>query len=279
MELRTQRDKAEAFRKMHDRSRILVLPNAWDAASARVIETAGARAIGTSSAGVANALGYPDGQGVPRDEMIAAIARIARVVRAPVSADIEAGYARDERELHDSITAFINAGAIGINLEDARHGGAEPLFDADAAVARIRAAREAGEKAGVPLVINARTDVFLLRVGVRESRFEHAIKRANAYRAAGADCLFVPAVHPEMIGSLVKALDGPLNILAGPGMLPVPELAKLGVARVSIGGGPARAAMTTAKEVAEELLGPGTYTSLEGIMSHADANQLFAQQE
>jgi len=275
MDVRTQSKKAEAFRRMHDRLHTLVLPNAWDAASARVIESAGARAIGTSSAGVANALGYPDGQGAPRDEVIGAVRRIARIVRVPVSADIESGYSGDERELRESIAAFIEAGAVGINLEDARHGGREPLFDIETSVARVRAAREAGAKAGVPLVINARTDVFLLGVGEKESRFEHAVKRANAYRAAGADCLFVPMVRPEMIAKLVESLDGPLNILAGPGMLPVPELAKLGVARVSIGGGPARAALTAAKKVAEELLGPGTYTSLENIISHAEANKLF----
>ena len=190
----TQRAKAEAFRAMHDRSRILVLPNAWDAMSARVIEEAGARAIATTSAGVAFSVGYPDGEAIPLDEMIAAIARIARVVTIPVSADIESGFANDTRELAETIRRVIEAGAVGINLEDQVHDGTRRLYDLEVAVERVRAAREAAEATGVPLVINARTDVYLLGVGEPETRFEHAVRRANAYRKAGADCLFVPAV-------------------------------------------------------------------------------------
>jgi 2-methylisocitrate lyase-like PEP mutase family enzyme len=188
----TQRAKAEAFRAMHDRSRILVLPNAWDAMSARVIEEAGARAIATTSAGVAFSVGYPDGEAIPRDEMIAAIARIARVVTLPVSADIESGFANDTRELAETIRRVIDAGAVGINLEDQVHDGSRSLYDLDVAVARVRAAREAAEATGVPLVINARTDVYLLGVGEPETRFEHAVRRANAYRKAGADCSVRP---------------------------------------------------------------------------------------
>ena len=157
----TQRAKAEAFRAMHDRSRILVLPNAWDAMSARVIEEAGARAIATTSAGVAFSVGYPDGEAIPRDEMIAAIARIARVVTVPVSADIESGFANDTRELAETIRRVIDAGAVGINLEDQVHDGTRRLYDLEVAVERVRAAREAAEATGVPLVINARTDVYL----------------------------------------------------------------------------------------------------------------------
>jgi 2-methylisocitrate lyase-like PEP mutase family enzyme len=139
----TQRAKAEAFRAMHDRSRILVLPNAWDAMSARVIEEAGARAIATTSAGVAFSVGYPDGEAMPRDEMIAAIARIARVVTIPVSADIESGFAHDAREVAETVRRVIDAGAVGINLEDQVHDGTHSLYDLEVAVQRVRAAREA----------------------------------------------------------------------------------------------------------------------------------------
>ena len=178
-----QRAKAEAFRAMHDRSRILVLPNAWDAMSARVIEDAGARAIATTSAGVALSVGYPDGEAIPRDEMIAAIARIARVVTIPVSADIESGFAHDAREVAETVRRVIDAGAIGINLEDQVHDGTHSLYDLEVAIDRVRAAREAADSAGVPIVINARTDVYLLGIGEPDTRFEHAIRRAKNRQA------------------------------------------------------------------------------------------------
>jgi 2-methylisocitrate lyase-like PEP mutase family enzyme len=274
----TQRAKAEAFRAMHDRSRILVLPNAWDAMSARVIEEAGARAIATTSAGVAFAVGYPDGEAIPLDEMIAAIARIARVATVPVSADIESGFANDTRELAETIRRVIEAGAVGINLEDQVHDGTRRLYDLEVAVERVRAAREAAEATGVPLVINARTDVYLLGVGEPETRFEHAVRRANAYRKAGADCLFVPAVASRAdIERLVPALDGPLNLLSIPGFPIVPELERLGVARLSVGGRLTLGAMSGLKKSVTELLSTGTYEpALEGAIGYPDANRLMA---
>ena len=274
----TQRAKAEAFRAMHDRSRILVLPNAWDAMSARVIEEAGARAIATTSAGVAFSVGYPDGEAIPRDEMIAAIARIARVVTVPVSADIESGFANDTRELAETIRRVIDAGAVGINLEDQVHDGSRRLYDLEVAVERVRAAREAAEATGVPLVINARTDVYLLGVGEPETRFEHAVRRANAYRKAGADCLFVPAVGSRAdIERLVPALEGPLNLLSIPGLPTIPELERLGVARLSVGGRLTLGAMSGLKKSVTELLSNGTYEPmLEGAIGYPDANRLMA---
>jgi 2-methylisocitrate lyase-like PEP mutase family enzyme len=274
----TQRAKAEAFRAMHDRSRILVLPNAWDAMSARVIEEAGARAIATTSAGVAFSVGYPDGEAIPRDEMIAAIARIARVVTLPVSADIESGFANDTRELAETIRRVIDAGAVGINLEDQVHDGSRSLYDLDVAVARVRAAREAAEATGVPLVINARTDVYLAGVGEPQTRFEHAVRRANAYRKAGADCLFVPAVGNRAdIERLVPALEGPLNLLPIPGLPPIAELERLGVARVSVGGRLTLDAMSRLKKSVTDLLSNGTYEPmLEGAIGYLDANRLMA---
>ena len=272
-----QRAKAEAFRAMHDRSRILVLPNAWDAMSARVIEDAGARAIATTSAGVAFSVGYPDGEAIPRDEMIAAIARIARVVTIPVSADIESGFAHDAREVAETVRRVIDAGAVGINLEDQVHDGTHSLYDLDVAVDRIRAAREAADSAGVPLVINARTDVYLLGIGEPDTRFEHAIRRTNAYRKAGADCLFIPAVTRRAdIERIVPALDGPLNLLAFPGIPTIPELERLGVARLSVGTRLTLNAMSALQKTVGELLTSGTYESmLAGDITFADANRLM----
>ena len=279
MNLDTQRAKAEAFRAMHDRSKILVLPNAWDPMSARVIEEAGARAIATTSAGVAFSVGYPDGEAMPRDEMIGAIARIARVVTVPVSADIESGFAHDAREVAETVRRVIDAGAVGINLEDAIHGGPPALYDLETAVDRVRAAREAANSAGVPIVINARTDVYLLSIGEPDARFDHAVRRANAYRKAGADCLFVPRIgRPADIERIVAALDGPLNLLAFPGIPTVAELQRLGVARLSVGTWPTLAAMSTARKIAGELLGAGTYESMfDGAgISYPEANRLMA---
>ncbi len=274
----SQRAKAEAFRAMHGRSRILVLPNAWDAMSARVIEEAGARAIATTSAGVAFSVGYPDGEAIPRDEMIAAIARIARVVTIPVSADIESGFANDTRELAETIRRVIEAGAVGINLEDQVHDGTRRLYDLDVAVARVRAAREAAEATGVPLVINARTDVYLAGVGEPETRFEHAVRRANAYRKAGADCLFVPAVGKRAdIERLVPALEGPLNLLSIPGLPSIPELERLGVARLSLGTRLTLDAMSVLKKSVTDLLSKGTYEAMaEGAIGYPEANRLMA---
>ena len=273
----TQRAKAEAFRAMHDRSRILVLPNAWDAMSARVIEEAGARAIATTSAGVAFSVGYPDGEAIPRDEMIAAIARIARVTTIPVSADIESGFAHDAREVAETVRRVIDAGAVGINLEDQVHDGSHSLYDLEVAVERVRAAREAADSAGVPIVINARTDVYLLGTGEPDTRFDHAIRRANAYRKAGADCLFLPAVARRAdIERIVPALDGPLNLLAFPGIPTIPELESLGVARLSVGTQLTLKAMAALTKTVAELLSTGTYESmLESTTTYADANRLM----
>ena len=273
-----QRAKAEAFRAMHDRSRILVLPNAWDAMSARVIEEAGARAIATTSAGVAFSVGYPDGEAIPRAEMISAIARIARVVTLPITADIESGFALDAREVAETVRRVIDAGAVGINLEDQVHDGTPHLYDLDEAVDRVRAAREAADSVGVPIVINARTDVYLLGIGEPDARFEHAIRRANAYRKAGADCLFLPAVTRRAdIEQIVPALEGPLNLLAFPSLPTIPELERLGVARLSVGTWLTLNAMSALRKTTAELLSTGTYESmLAGDITFADANRLMA---
>ena len=277
MDLDVQRRKAEALRAMHDRTRILVLVNAWDAMSARVIEEAGARAIATSSATMAQALGYPDGEAAPRGEIVAAIARIARAVDAPVTADIESGFGATPADVGETIRMVIDAGALGVNLEDAIHERRGELYDLPQALDRLNAAREAAAKAGVPIVINARTDVFLLGVGPKEGRLDLAISRANAFREAGADCLFVPGVRDgQRIGEMAKRLNGPLNILAGPGAPPVAELERMGVARVSVGSWPGLVAMTNARKAGRELLGAGTYTFIPtDTITYPEANEIM----
>ena len=265
----SRREKVDQFRKLHQGPGILVLPNASDVASARIFEEAGFSAVATSSAGVAYALGYPDGQRISRNEMIAMVKRIAEALKIPVTADMEAGYGDPVA----TAEGVVEAGAVGMNLEDVIDENAGTLVDLDKQVRIIEQIR-----AKTDLVINARTDIFLAGVGEPGTRFERTVERLNAYRKAGADCLFAPGVRDaETIGKLTSAVNGPLNILASVGALPVGELEKLGVRRVSIGSGPMRAAMGLMQRVAKELRDKGTYSAMtEGAMSYADANRLFS---
>jgi 2-methylisocitrate lyase-like PEP mutase family enzyme len=273
-----QVQKANAFLKMHDRSRILVLPNAWDVASARIFEEAGFPAIASTSAGVAAVLGYPDGEQLKREEMAEAVRRIVRGVNVPVTADMEAGYGSGPDAVRETVRAVIGIGAVGMNLEDSTSDKDNPLFELDRQIERVRAARDEAKKLGVPIVVNARIDVYLLSVGKESERFSHAVRRANAYREAGADCLFVPGVRDSaMIALLVKAINGPVNVLAGPGTPPVAELERLGVARVSVGSGAMRGALTFTRSIAEELREKGTYELFtRDTISHAEVNKLMA---
>ena len=269
------RERAARLRALHDRKQILVLPNAWDPASARLFASVGSLAIGTTSAGVSYTLGHPDGEVVSRDEMIEACGRIARAVAVPVTGDLESGFAADIRGLVETIEMTLAAGMVGANLEDVDRG-ARALYSVEDACDRIRAAREVGARAGIPLVINARTDVYLLQVGEPGERLAHAIRRANAYLAAGADCAFVPGVRDaETIGALARGITGPLNVLAGLGTPPVRELERLGVARVSVGSGPMHAIMSLTRRIGQELIDDGTFTFLDGAMTYPEANALM----
>lgn len=272
-----QATKAESFRAMHTAPPILVLPNAWDAASARIFEKAGARAIASTSAGVAFSLGHPDGQRVPPDLMLEAIARIAAAVRVPVTADVEAGYGSSPREMAETTLRVIQAGAVGLNLEDATGAPSNPLFSLEEQVDRIRAVKESAERAGVRVVINARTDAFLGQIGEPAKRLGESVRRLNAYRLAGADCLFIPGVtDAPTISELVRQVSGPINVLIGPGMLSTAELQKLGVARLSAGSGIMRASMAFARDAAVELLTKGTYSAiLERTIPFAELNNLM----
>ena len=250
-----------------------MLANIWDVASALVVEATGAPAIATGSAGVAAVLGYPDGEVISRGEMLDMVARIARAVRIPVTADLESGYG----DAGGTVEAALRAGAVGMNLEDGT-GETPPLVTIAEHVEAIRAARAAADRVGVHFVINARTDVYLAQVGEEKDRLAHSIERGRAYLAAGADCVFVPGLRDaETIGKLAKALGGPLNILGMPGGPDVRTLASLGVARVSTGPFPMRAALAVAKHAAEELRDRGTYTFAEGGIPGPELNKLLAR--
>ncbi|WP_433454159.1 isocitrate lyase/PEP mutase family protein [Streptomyces sp. CA-142005] len=269
------RETALAFHALHVPGRPLVLPNAWDAVSAAVVAQAGAAAVATTSAGLAWSLGAADGDRLDRDHAIEAVARIAAVVRVPVSADIESGYATDPAGVADTVRAVLAAGAVGINIEDASHGeGGEPLRPMAQQAERIAAARAAADEAGVPLFVNARIDTFLRGAGGVEATLE----RAAAFRAAGADGIFVPgAVDPGTVKELVEGIDGPVNVMVFPGAPSVAELAALGVARISAGSGLAQAAHALVRRAARELLEAGTYGTLADGYDYGELNTLLTR--
>jgi 2-methylisocitrate lyase-like PEP mutase family enzyme len=269
--------KARAFQAMHLGPELLVIANAWDAASARIFEEAGVRAVGTGSAGIAFSHGWPDNELVPRDVILAATREIVRSVDVPVTADILNGLGDTVDAVVATVREVIGIGAVGVNIEDGSEIGGPHLVDVERQVETIAAVCAAARDAGVPIVVNARTDAYWLKLGDEADRLRTSIARANRYREAGASCLFVPAASDrETIRTLVREIDGPVNILTVPGCPPIGELQALGVRRVSEGSGPMRATMMLTRRIAEELLGSGTYTRFHAeALPYADANRLF----
>lgn len=269
--------KATLLLALHAEGRpALVLPNAWDPASAALIAEAGARAIATTSGGVAWSRGRPDGEGLSRAEMAEAVTRIVAAVDVPVTADVEAGYGATPRDVAATIRAMLDAGAVGVNLEDSRAPGG-PLFTAGDQAERIGGARAAAVDAGVPdVVINARTDVFLFRVGAPETRFDAVLARAEAFAAAGADCLFVPGLLDlDVLRALVAAAGLPVNAMAVPGGPSIGEIAATGVRRISVGTAISEAAYAVARRAARELLSLGGYGSLADAVPYGELNALL----
>jgi 2-methylisocitrate lyase-like PEP mutase family enzyme len=271
-----QPEQARRFRELHCR-RPLILPNAWDAASARVIEAAGVPAIATTSAGISWSLGCADGQKLGREEMFAVISNIVESVRVPVSADIESGYGRGfAKEIAEAVRTLLSIGVAGLNLEDSPGRDGKPLLTPEEHAERIRVARDTVIAEESDLVINARTDVYLFQVGDVKTRFSAVVERARLYRSAGADCVFVPGVIDIVtIAELVKAIEGPLNIMAMPGAPSATQLGEVGVARVSVGPWIAQAALAAAQRAARELIEHGTYRSLETSLPFAELNAMF----
>jgi len=271
-----QRAKAEALRDLHVPGDPLLLLNAWDAASAVVIARGGARAIATSSAAAANALGYADGQHLTREQMLGAVAAIAGAVDLPVTADMEAGYGDEPDAAAATARGVIEVGAVGLNMEDLQDGG-DDLLPIERFAAKIAAVRAVGDETGIPLVLNARTDVFLGGIGDPDSRLDHAVERGNAYLDAGADCIFVPGViDTTVITGLVQGIHGPISVLAVPGSPRLSDLKALGVARISTGSGPYRAALALARRMAQDAYGQGSLEEMIAAqVAFADAQALF----
>lgn len=275
----TQAEKAQRLLELHHQEKPLVLVNAWDAASACIVEQAGFPAIATSSAALANSLGFPDGQKLPWLEMLNAVKRVAAAVRIPVTADIEAGFSAGVEQLASAMDAVIAAGAVGVNLEDALpdHGDRGPLYSLADQLARIQVTRKAGEKRGVHLAINARTDAYWQKGLKPEEALRNTLERGKAYLKAGADCIFVPGLRdPGHIRTIVEEFKAPINVLATAGCPSIPELQKLGVKRISMGSGPMRAAMGLLRRITREAQSTGTYNALlEGAVPYPEMNALF----
>jgi 2-methylisocitrate lyase-like PEP mutase family enzyme len=225
-------------------------------------------------------LGYPDGQKMSLNDAVDAVRRIAARVRVPVSADLEAGYSESVDGVVQSAKAALEAGAVGINLEDSTGDPAQPFYETAVQVQKLKAVREMADSAGIHLVINARTDGYLVPSDKPDERFRETVERACAYKAAGADCIFVPDMGDldrETLARLLKEIDAPINVIAGPSLPPLGELEAMGVARVSLGPRPMRAALALVRKIARELREAGTYATMTAeTLSYAEVNQMFA---
>jgi 2-methylisocitrate lyase-like PEP mutase family enzyme len=245
--------QADQLRGLHVPGTPLLVVNAWDPPSARRLAHDGHPAIATTSAGVAEALGYEDGNVTPPDEMLAAVARIAAVVDVPVTADLEAGYGLEPGEL---VAGLVRAGAVGLNFEDSDHEGGG-MVDAQAHAERLVQVKRAGRELGVDVVLNARVDAFLHDADPA-TQLDDAVRRGQLYAQAGADCVYpIAARGRDAIGRLVEGIGAPVNILAVPGGLSLAELGELGVARVSFGSGLMHIAMDAAADAAMQYRATG----------------------
>ena len=276
----SQPELAARFRALHDPAAPLALANIWDAAGARIVAAAGASAIATTSAGVAWGLGAADGNQVSRDLMLELLGRIVAASDGlPVTADIESGFGATPEDVADTVARVLDAGAVGVNVEDAHPSPAETglaLRPIAEQAERLAAARAAAESAGIPLYINARIDVFLTGAGEPSGRLAETIDRARAYLDAGASGVFVlGARDPETIAALTAGIDAPVNVGGGPGGLSVAEVGKLGVARVSLGAVLAEAAYALIDRSARELLATGTYDSVRDGFDYGVINGLL----
>lgn len=274
-----QARKAEAFRRRHHEAPPpLLLANAWDALSARLFEDAGFEAVATTSGGLAWALGYRDGEQAPWDAVLEATARIARHIRVPLTADIEQGYAATAREVESHVTAMIEAGIHGLNLEDGLRNPDRPLRDPEDAAERIAAARQAAEATGIPIVINARIDAWSRRIGDDAACLEEALKRGPAYLAAGADCLYpIGLSDPSLIARLTRRLGCPLNIVGRAGGPGIETLADCGVSRISTATGPCLAAYGAARAALNRVRESGSFEALATDLNRAEVETLLGR--
>jgi len=273
--MESQRERAERFRSLHQRERLFVLPNAWDVPSGRVFEDLGFPAVATSSAGVMVSLGYPDGERIPLPEYVAAVRRIASRLSVPLSADIVAGFGPTPQEVARTVRMVVEAGAVGVNLED-QDPSTDQLLPLAGQMEKIREIRRLGESLGVPLVVNARTDALSRGEGAPAERFRDAVRRCRAFRDAGADCVYpMRLVERNDIATFIREVPGPLNVMIRPGLPPLDELDRLGVRRVSFGPAASYATMGLLRRAGTEILHERSFRSLvDGAITFDELNRL-----
>lgn len=273
-----QAQKGAMFRDLHTAEGIFVMPNAWNAGSACMLESAGFPAIGTTSAGIAFCMGLPDYEGVlSRDDALEETTRISNAVKIPVSADAENGYGHEPIDVAESIRLFAAAGVVGASIEDYSASFSTSLYERSHSVERIRAAKEAAVALGFPFTLTARAECYLVD---HPEPFKESVIRANLYREAGADCLYVPGVKDaETIGALVREIDGPVNVVMGlaGNLLSVSELEALGVKRISIGGSLTRATFGLIRKAADEIREQGTFRFSETQIPDDDLCRFFSK--
>lgn len=276
-ELKSQSEKASEFRALHKKDHILILPNAWDVASARAFENAGFPAVATSSAGMMVSLGYPDGETIDRNEFVDAIRRIAKILTVPLSVDVVAGFGDTPDQVAATVTDVVKAGAVGVNIEDFIHAE-KKLFTIEKQIEKLKAIKKLQQALNVPIVINARTDALRYAPGDEAAKLKEALRRSVAYRDVGADCVYpMGLMDPAPISTFVKALNFPINVMVRKGLPSIKELERLGVARVSFGPTASYAAMGLLKQISKEVLEKGTYESLlDGAISYDELNNLAA---
>jgi 2-methylisocitrate lyase-like PEP mutase family enzyme len=265
-------EKRRAFRALHQGG-CFVIPNPWNVGSARYLQGLGFKALATTSAGFAHAQGYSDGD-VTRDMMLAHFHEIAQVADVPVNADFEGGYADDPDEVAENVKLCVATGVAGISIEDYTEDDANPLYDFDLAVRRVRAARDAIDKAGGEVVFTARTEGFIRN----RPDLEETIRRLKAFADAGADCLYSPGIKTrEHITATIKAVaPKPINFLnSGAFGFTVDDLAALGVRRISVGGTLARVAMHAFIQSARQIAQEGKFDSFAGVVPNAELNKFF----
>ena len=265
-------ERARELHRLHGEG-LLVLANVWDAGTARLVESLGARALATSSAAVAWAHGYADGDVLPVPLLVATVAEISRVTRVPLTVDVEGGYSSDPEAVGEAVAEVVGAGGVGINIEDGT--GAPDLL-----CAKIERAKAAGARLGVDVFVNARTDVYLHRLAPADRRVDETLARAERYAAAGADGIFVPGVSdPDEIRTIASGVGLPLNVLALPGLPPASELAALGVRRLSAGSGIAQAVYGRVAALASAFLADGRSDPLrDGAMLYPELNALMSSE-
>ncbi len=278
-----QKQKADDFLSMHHTSEILILPNVWDAASTKIFEIEKFKALGTTSAGICSVLGYADGQKMDFDDSLFLLERIIRTTHLPVSIDIEGGYSNSVEGVVETANKVLAIGGVGINLEDSKGdcsgNPSNQLYDIQSQCFKISAIREMAQKKKIHLFINARTDIFLVSNEDTKSKIENTVERANAYIKTGADSVFVPDIgdfNKDIIQSLVREINGPVNIIAGANTPKIHELEKIGVSRVSFGPRAMRASFDLIRSIAKEIKNDGTYVKMSDVeIGYSEVNQWF----